>query len=216
MIFRSLVVLSVLALIQKESFGGEKLYPSNFSVLKEIAQITIQRILKEAALEPNQSIVIKKSTTEEAQGWFIETQFIEVLRGGGFVSISLIANQEEARIDSSRWVLEYKIIELGIKYLNPQRWRIFGKANLQRQSVINLSVRIYNERTGEVRWAGDLREEKTDEVPGRLINELENPAFPFTCSRIPAETGWGRILEPVLILGVTGGVIYLFYSFKSK
>ncbi len=44
---------------------------------------------------------------------------------------------------------------------------------------------------------------------------IENPAFPFTKSEIPAEPFWQSLIEPLVYLGVTISVVFLLFTTRS-
>jgi len=55
-----------------------------------------------------------------------------------------------------------------------------------------------------------------DKIGAGEIEKVESAAFPFTRSQRKARSFFSAIVEPIIITIASGGVIYIFYSFRSK
>jgi len=55
-----------------------------------------------------------------------------------------------------------------------------------------------------------------DTISEKDIMHIENPMYPFTIGEKPKSKSFRTFLEPLLITIVTGGIIYSFYTFRSK
>jgi hypothetical protein len=55
-----------------------------------------------------------------------------------------------------------------------------------------------------------------DWVSAAARTQIENPNVSFTTGKFEIQSGKSKIFEPVLITGVTGVIIFLFFSLRSR
>jgi hypothetical protein len=89
--------------------------------------------------------------------------------------------------------------------------------SLKRVALINFFLRVLQEPFGEVLWSGELSAQKNDSVSAENLESLENPNIPFTKGKLSEPPEHDRkLLQTLLISGVTGAIVYLLYALRSR
>ena len=98
----------------------------------------------------------------------------------------------------------------------PRAWRewVVGARKVERKTSVDIYFQLSND-SKDVIWAGNARRERREIVPGGLVKQLSTPGQTFTAPEW-RPGGWDKILEPVVVAGIVGGLIYLFYTSKSS
>ncbi len=73
----------------------------------------------------------------------------------------------------------------------------------------------YETLSGMLQFAEDFKAEYSDSIDRASISRIENKAYAFTTGPHLPATLFHKVIEPILITLITGGIIYVFYSFRS-
>lgn len=124
------------------------------------------------------------------------------------------ATQPQAPQEVPHLVLEYRITELGIEY--PRVWRsnFVGRKMLERYACAAIHVRLVEDGSGALVWAGDGRAVQSDEVPVSQLSLLEGKGEDWQKGTLPAGK-MGAVVEPLVVTAIVAGLVYLFYSNKE-
>ncbi|MBN1826358.1 MAG: TonB family protein [Candidatus Eisenbacteria bacterium] len=106
-------------------------------------------------------------------------------------------------------VLHYRVSEMELRYPQVSRRLWFGPKRVDRLARTRIDFRLMDGST--LLWAESSEHLVTDRVPFGAIRFLETDQFPFARPEMP-ESGGGRIIEPLAVAGVIGGLIVLFYA----
>lgn len=198
-------LLSLLTLLSP----AEK-YGDNLSFLEELTNKLLRKWVLEQNLPRDQLILLKRISPQSIEDWFLENRFLCVLKEQNYHRVRLGSQSPEGI------VIEFKIIKLGIDYPRIIRSGLWGNREVERRGEVKVALKLYRAGQGEVMWAGVIGGSEGDRVPLNMVKNLENKGFSFTQAPLPCGGGFSRILEPAVVLGVTGVVIYLFFSIRSK
>ena len=112
-----------------------------------------------------------------------------------------------------QYEIVYRIVSCEVTY--PRSWRewLVGAKRVERRSAVDIHFQLLDESRAII-WAGSENRERRDIVPGSRIADLSTPGQAFTAPGIEAG-GWDKVIEPVVVAGIVGGLIYLFYTSKS-
>jgi len=198
-------LLSLLFLISP----SEK-YGDNLSFLGELTDKLLRKWVLEQNLPRDQSILLKRVSSQSLEDWFIEDRFLHVLKEQNYHRVRLGSRSSEGI------VIEFKIIKLGIDYPRVIRSGFWGNGEVERRGEVKVALKLYRAGRGEVMWTGVIGGSEVDRVPLNIIKDLESKGFSFTQAPLPCGGMFSRIFEPAVVLGVTGVVIYLFFSIRSK
>jgi len=118
------------------------------------------------------------------------------------------------RVDAAalEWpLLFYAPLELSIAYAQPAA----GGNRTIRRATARLYVK-YQNAAGELIFSRELEQIRSDTVATRQLAALEDQKYPFTAGARTPPSRLKRLLEPLVLTAITGGIIYLFYSFRSN
>jgi hypothetical protein len=90
---------------------------------------------------------------------------------------------------------------------------VIGSRKVERRAAVDVQLQL-SDRSGAIIWAGNVEREKREIIPAARVQELATPGQSFTTAEIEPG-GWDKILEPVIVAGIVGGLIYLFYTSRS-
>jgi hypothetical protein len=99
-----------------------------------------------------------------------------------------------------------------VDYGEPFKDGLFGSYFLQRNIRLsgNYSVRDFDFRLKRFSIL------KSDTVAVDEIKKIENPSFPFTEGKVPEESFFSGITEPLIAVGSAAIAVILFFSIRSK
>lgn len=159
------------------------------------------------------AVRIQSLQPDEEAGWFFAEGLENVLRDLGAESIYLDgvgpAGQE------SSLLIDFKILRVGIRYLETPE--IGNDDELrERMGHVALFLRISEQPSGKLLWSGEVSRDSSDTIRLAQLKVLENANIPFTVGQGTKNGDGSNLLEPVLITGITGTIIFLFYSLRSR
>jgi hypothetical protein len=108
-------------------------------------------------------------------------------------------------------VLSFRVLEFGVTYHDQWRQGFLGQRVVERLAAVDLNCRLVSGDEKNILWVGNGRSEKLDIVPKSKLDLLEGRSYPFTRPNLPPQS-LSRIVEPALVLGIVGGLVFLFYS----
>ncbi len=105
--------------------------------------------------------------------------------------------------------LAYRVSELEFLYPGAGRRFVIGPKRVERFGRTRIDLRL--EKGGDVVWASSAEHYVSDRVPAGALHELEGSGYEFARPPMP-ESGIGKVVEPLAVAGVLGGMIVLFYT----
>jgi len=185
----------------------------NITLLAELTASIGDEVLTKMGL-PEGSRVYLRQTDQHAANWLVQSVLIESLTDRGHVILTgKMAAPGEEEDAAPVYELNYRIVACETAY--PRAWRewVVGSRKVERRATVDIRFQLSDEESA-ILWAGSGQREKRDVVPGGRIADLATPGQPFTAPEMQAG-GWDRVIEPVIVAGIVGGLIYLFYTSKS-
>ena len=199
---------SGLLLVYPVLFFQTSLKPQdNLTIFNRLASNAARRIVDQASPDSSLKITIQSHSHQEAGNWWIENWLVTELRNRNVTKIYV--NQQNNVKDGL--TIEFRIDDLSVKYLP-----IKDKNLINRQFKISLDVRLLQRETGFVKSLDNVTEQFVDTVQVKILAQLEDESYPFTCAKAPEKFGIQKYIEPFVIMGTTAGVIYLFFRLRSK
>jgi hypothetical protein len=200
------------------SGGGIQEAPAprtNLTVLAELSAEAIEEAVGRMAIPAGASVYIEQVESNDA-GWLVQSLLMEELTGRGHeVRAGKMGAQgaEGTETDAQVYQVSYRIVACEMTY--PRVWRdwLVGTRKVERRAAVDIHFQLSNTQRA-VLWAGSAKRERRDIVRGSRIPELVTPGQSFTAPPLDAG-GWDKVLEPVVVAGIVGGLIYLFYTSRS-
>ncbi len=114
--------------------------------------------------------------------------------------------------DSSSTIINFTIDNAKVTYGNLFRKSIFGDFHTTRNLILSGSYVLYYKDAKSY----NFKYSYSDTVSVSDIKNIENPSYPFTQSKLPAEPIISSIYEPVIAVGVAALTVILFFTVRSK
>lgn len=116
---------------------------------------------------------------------------------------------------TSKFHIDIMNVDLQVSYDGMFRDGLFGTKKIKRMVSALLAYHATNTVTSEILYSGSNTKQFTDTVSFNDIDKIELQSIKSTKAKIPSEPFLDRIVEPFVIIGVTGLTIYLFFNVRS-
>lgn len=180
--------------------------PANLELLNRTLHALAVETARHIDLPDSAGLHYAAARESAAWDWLFERALYDELS----VKRGLRLHRVEAAV--SEWpLLFYAPLELRIRYDHHRA----GSGRSVRRATARLYVK-YQDPTGELIFSSEVERTLVDTIRSDQIAALEDHAYPFTAGERTPPSRLKRILEPLLLTAITGGIIYLFYSFRSN
>lgn len=194
---------------------------TNFEVLKSLSRQKIEPCLQKNLTNHHLPVQILNIDSADSTGWFFEAVIFDILQNLQIESIQ--AGQQE-HSDSLRsqqfsgYQISYQKIDLKLNYKTPEKWTFWFPKTFKREATVKLFIKIQEITAGknQLLWSGILENNSIDEISTGELKKIEYSQLAFTRAEVPNISIYHHLIEPIIIIGSAGWIIYLFYSFRSR
>ena len=190
---------------------------TNLTILSELASEAIDDAVGRMNIPAGAPVYLEQVETHSAN-WLVQSLLLSELTERGHPvrsgKMPTGAQQEDGEETEEAYRVSYRIVACEMTY--PRVWRewLVGTRKVERRASVDIHFQL-SDASQAVLWAGSARRERRDIVRGSRIPELVTPGQDFTTPPLEAG-GWDKVLEPVVVAGIVGGLIYLFYTSRSN
>jgi hypothetical protein len=107
--------------------------------------------------------------------------------------------------------LDLQLLEFGVQYSEVGRRFLVGSVSFTRVAGVYAQVSVLDGPHGELRDVLTAQRHHWDRVAGRQRVLAEGVAYPYSRPELNAP-GLGNYVEPAVVVGIVGSLIYLFYA----
>ena len=198
--------------------GGETKVPvtrapkSNLAVVSELTAEVMAEAVTKMGLPEGARVHLKQMEIHDAN-WLVKSVLLEELTSRGHLvragQLAAAAGPE----GEVAYEIAYRIVYCQTSL--PRSWRewVVGARKVERRTAVDIRFELSDD-TKAIVWAGGVERERREIIPGSRIDDLGAPGQAFA-SPEAAPGGWDKIFEPVIVAGIVGGLIYLFYTSRS-
>lgn len=104
---------------------------------------------------------------------------------------------------ADEYLLKYRLLIAKVDYNN------LGSGMVRRVATSKIHVRIEDVGTGRIFWAGDIHGSYEDIIPKKYKDDLKDARY-VQITKEEEDKGKNPIIEPLLVSGITAGLIMLF------
>ncbi|MFQ5706253.1 MAG: hypothetical protein ACE5HO_02325 [bacterium] len=177
----------------------------------------MQDVAVNSSIQSTWPIRVRNIQANNGADWFFLDRIVGVLKSHGFENIYVGPEENQQSDQRAPFVVfEYKVLSVGIKYINRNPEKSIEEQRLQRIGHVGLFVRIFEQPSGRLLRSEEIKGAKADWVERVHLSQIENPNISFTQGEIEGIGRNNKFWEPVLITGVTGIIVFLFYSLRSR
>lgn len=187
-------------------WAGTDRPPGNLSVIETLLRGILDEVEPHLALQDSMTLQLTTPAESAAWDWLVEKAVLEKL-----VHPHHLTLQRHAPAGMSSARLTYAPLELSITYGGVQ-----AKGKKMARSITCRLWLHYLDRAGRVVWADELVRTSSDTLDLDSAELLEDPNYPFTRGTGRSRSGLQKLWEPFFVTAITGGIIYLFYAFRSN
>lgn len=112
-------------------------------------------------------------------------------------------------------VLDLRVVEFGVSYADVGRRLLFGPVRFTRVAGVYVQLSSRTEPEGELRQILSAERHVVDRLSGSQRSLAEGASYPFNIPQLKTP-GLGRYIEPTVVVGIVGSLVYLFYANQSS
>ena len=172
-----------------------------------IAEIS-QELVDQLQIRQGDSVLIKYG--EDNNMWIVQNVLTSTLKKKDY---HVFSHDSGDRI--SNFHIDVVNVDLQVSYDGMFRDGFFGMKKVKRMVSASLSCQATKTLTSEILYSGSNTKQFTDTVSLDDIDKIESQSIKSTKAKVPSEPFLDRIVEPFVIIGVTGLTIYLFFQVRS-
>jgi hypothetical protein len=195
--------------------GGPKVPATNLQVVSMVANTVFEKTLASAPIEKGEHVTLAPSGSHPLN-FIVEHAILRDLAARGVTTMvrrSIIPDDSLnviAGAPNGDPLLEYQLASARVTYLRLRGW-LPGRVKIERQALVEGSLTLRDPRTGAVLWVGDAKYNLVDAFPRTQLPLVEDARFTdLKCD--PPGRNLDKVLEPVVVVAVVGGLVALFFQ----
>ena len=204
-----MIFILLLSVSQITLKAQSTLNTSNIEIMRTLIDKLTDSIIAKTNYHQSENIYLHLPNHQNF--WLIEETISSKLKEKDFRVFKLSNDSLSSGI-----LLKINDAELKVTYGDVYREGLFGKKKTIRNVFARINVQSLNLSTNEILLSEILKSQLSDTVNVSDIPNLETPTAPFTHAEISGDTLIDRLIEPFIIIGATGAVVYLFFYIRSK
>jgi len=193
---------------------GQNQVADNLTIFSNLISNAILKIANELDFESDCKIFLKDLKAKNDTEWLFQKELFQILNQKGISQYYLFPADEEYNFDENlcNIVIILRPIKLSVDYRS--------KLNAKESDVITRHIKVdffsQVQKKDTVIYSNTFQERFFDEISKKVIPTLENKNYKFTCGPPTPANFLNKFFEPLITIAVTGIIIYMFYSFRSK
>ena len=182
--------------------------PTNLDLMTQLGKQVAEEII--GKIDPDirgvKLEVVPAGNTEEYL--VLDDIFTSLLEGKGIDTVRRSSASTE-----SHYALELKVPVFRLTYPKVYRSYLIGGKMVKRDANIRVKAQLISD-TGDVVWIGESSAQKADQFSHGDLARIQEGSYAFVKPEMPG-SGWGKVVEPVLVSAIIVGMVYLFFSNQS-
>ncbi len=189
---------------------GRERSESNLQVIEQLAAELVHTALKDLHNTDSTALILSSPALAKDGSWLIEKQVMLWARDNGFAKIFQADSVANPRVQGLK--IEYLPIESKVRY---RAGDSLSADTITRSATVKFYMKAMTP-DHRIVFAEEFSKNKIDTIRTSEVEQVENALFPFACTDKKKRGFFSAIVEPLIITIASGGVIYVFYSFRSK
>lgn len=180
---------------------GQSDLSTNLDIYKSLYRDIIESFLDELP-GSEQSISLVALDPSFKENWIIEQQWIKALQDQQYNVFS-----GDSVKDNNRSLLYFRPVKQKVTYKNDGKY-------IRRNVFVDCYVKCTASKR-RVLFSRSLHKSMSDKISRKDLSLIENPLIASTHAEKPVSR-WKQWIEPLIVSVVSGTIITLFYSYRSK
>ena len=193
---------------------GPRVPLTNLQLVSRVANTSFQRALATAPLDSGGHVVLAPAESHPLN-FVVEHAILRELGRRGVTAMvrrSIVPDDSLAAIAGNPGdpILEYQLASARVTYLRLRGW-MWGRVKIERQALVEGGVTLRDPATSIVLWTGDATHNLVDAFPRGQVSLVEDARYSELKGEVPTRSV-GKVLEPVVVVAIVGGLIALFFQ----
>jgi len=195
-----------------EGLSHSAIPKSNLVVISELTGEVVAEAVGRMGLSEGSRLHLRQVDTHDAS-WLIKSILLEELTSRGHAVRAGVMAASQSQDDTLEYEIAYRVVYCQTSL--PRSWRewVVGARKFERRTAVDIRFEL-SDSTKAIVWAGGVQRERREIIPAGRLSDLEAPGQTFASPEVEPG-GWDKIFEPVIVAGIVGGLIYLFYTSRS-
>ena len=193
---------------------GPRVPYTNLQLAQMVADSAAVRALVRAPLESGMHVVLAPARSHPLS-FVLEHAMLKALAARG---VEVVVRHEPVSDDSLALlygkagdpVIEYTVGSMKTSYLRLVGY-LPGRVKIERQVLVQGSLAMRDPASARVLWSGDLGQNLVDRFPRGQVSLVEDERVAELKDAVPSRNV-DKVFEPILVVGVVGGLIALFFA----
>lgn len=196
------------------STHGPKVPLTNLQLITTVANVGFQRALASAPLDSGGHVALAPAESHPLN-FVVEHAILRVLARKGITATvrrSVIPDDSLMAVAGNPGdpVLEYQLASARVTYLRLRGW-LPGRVKVERQALVEAGMTLRDPATSRVLWTGDASHNLVDAFPRGQLPLVEDARYTDLKGEVPGRSA-GKVLEPIVVVAIVGGLIALFFQ----
>ena len=182
--------------------------PTNLDLMTKLGNRVVEDII--GNIDPDvrgvRLEIVPAGNTEEYQ--VLDDIFTRLLEARGIDTVHRTSEDED-----TLYALQYKVPVFRLTYPKVYRSYLIGGKKVKREANIRVNAKLVSD-IGDVVWIGESSAEESDQFSHGDLARVQEGSYQFVKPEEPG-SGWGKVVEPVLVSAIIVGMVYLFFSNQS-
>ncbi len=190
------------------AFGQEDSLKSNLTLAQEAVRAAAGEVLTRSGITAGEHVALR--VEQGAESWITEQAFAAELKAAGH---DVVLGGTVMPADGA--VIEIRHPTISVRYTDPSEDGLFGTRRVRRTVAAEFSCMVASAPGANVRMSESLSRALSDTVRVDAVPGIEPAGLNSTRGELPQERFIDRIVEPFVIVGTTGVVVYLLFNIRS-
>lgn len=189
---------------------GSDLPPkTNLEVIQSSLDHIADSVVNRSMIATTDTVVL--SCRSFSDSWVVINAFTTFLKNHTFPVFT--ANDS---FSTGHQVITISNMGVNIRYDSIHREGLFGDKKANREITTHIAFESKKGTTGEIVASGIITDTYSDRVNEDDIQSLETASLPFTHGELPKGNFLDRFVEPLIVVGATGLVVFLFFNVRTQ
>lgn len=193
---------------------GPRVPYTNLQLMQFVSDTAVARALASAVVDSGTHAVLAPAR-EHPLNFVLEHSMLKALARRG---VDVTVRRSPIPDDSLKSlfgrpgdpVIEYTLGSARVTYLRFVGM-LPGRVKIERQALVTGSIGMRDPNSARVLWTGDLGQNFVDRFARNQVPLVEEERYPDLRSQLPSRNV-DKVLEPVIVVAVVGGLVALFFQ----
>lgn len=183
---------------------------SNLQIMEQLISGIIQTAFQNLPAADSSAFIIFSPMNAQRTNWLVEKEIIQWTRSRGIGKVYQADSSMTPSVQG--YQVMFQPVEFKVSY-NDDGSLPSGTTERNITGSVFIKTLAPDNR---ILLAQNFSQSYKDAVRAEHVSRFEDNRYPFTIAKKKARGFFNAFMEPFLVTAASGGIIYIFYSFRSK